>query len=130
MQCTPPCHPQWLNIGYTVTNAVIHKPIAALAEPSRSCPQIAQALILVLRFIHQLFFKEQACGHVATQHLPTSLPLGLSAFAISFQDRRRSSTVVIRLRCGRPGGYLATGVHGGAPKLAGPEAGCRIFELW
>jgi hypothetical protein len=85
------------NIGCTVTSPVIHKPIAALAAPGRSCPQIAQALILVLRSLHRFFFEEQPWGRRVSQHPRSARPLGLSAFAISFQDGLRSSTVVIRL---------------------------------
>lgn len=85
------------NIGCTVTNPVIHKPIAALAARRRTCPQTAQALILVLRSLHRFFFEEQPWGRRVSQHPQSAHPLGLSAFAISFQDGRRSSTVVIRL---------------------------------
>lgn len=95
----------------------MHTPIAALAAPGRRCPQNAQALILVLRSLHRFFFEIQRWGRpVHTRRLSLD-PLGLSGFAISFQDGVEGSTVVLRLPL-----RSSLAQHMSAAFVAGPRA--------
>ena len=73
------------------------QPDLALAAPRRCCPQNAQALILVLRYLHRFFFEIQAWGRAVHLRRLGLRQLGLSGFAISFQDGVEGSTVVLRL---------------------------------
>jgi hypothetical protein len=90
-------HPQRPNKANTVINAVIHNPHTALAAPSPAHPQYAQHLILLLRYLRWFFFEVQRWGRGLRRHRGTRRRRGLSAVTISFQDGRRSSTVVLRL---------------------------------
>lgn len=95
--CTARVRPHRLNMSPTAAPTVIHTPTHRASCGGDRCPQNAQALLLLLRSLHRIFFEIQPWGRsVHTLRRGRRQP-GLSAFAISFQDGPRGSTVVLRL---------------------------------
>src|SRR5689334_21289891 len=113
--CTDVVRPHPPNTSPTGVHFTMHNPIVALAAPRRRCPQNAQGLILVLRYLHRFFFEIQAWGRaVHLRRLSLRQP-GLSGFAISFQDGVEGSTVVLRLPLRSSLALASIGGRGGAP---------------
>src|ERR1700735_3402773 len=81
---TPLVRPHPPNTPPTVLNALIHNPIGALAAPRPCCPQHAQPLLLLLRYLHRFFFEIQAWGRAVHTRRPGPRCLGLSACAVRF----------------------------------------------
>lgn len=117
--CTVVIRPHPPNTSPTGVHAAMHKPIAALAGPRGRCPQLAQALILVLRSLHRFFFEIQAWGRPVHTRRPRLGQLGLSGFAISFQDGVEGSTVVLRLPLRSPLAHHMSSAFVAEPRASG-----------
>jgi hypothetical protein len=71
--------------------------LAAPAAQTSCCPQLAQALILLLKSLLSLFFRKRLWGRAVPHPGIGPGKSRLSLLPISFQDGLRRSTVVVRL---------------------------------
>jgi hypothetical protein len=86
------------------------------AAQTACCPQLAQALLLILKFLHSLFFRKSCWGRAVPHPGIGARTTRVSLIPISFQDGLRRSTVVVRQPY-RPSEWITgTGVRRRGPR--------------
>jgi hypothetical protein len=92
------------------------------AAQTPCCPQRAQALLLLLKFLHSLLFRKRGWGRAVPHRRSEPPKTRLSLHPISFQDGPGRSTVVVRQPVRSSERITGTGVRRrGSPRLTGVE---------
>lgn len=86
-------------------------PPASPAAQTPCCPQHAQALILLLKSLHSLFFRKGRWGRAVPHLAIQARNPRVSLHPISFQECLRRSTVVVRRPGSAVGVITGTGVR-------------------